>query len=104
MMIRDLDDNVYLTGLKLNYEPKRLNFREDLLKTSDIQMMGCGAKHYIILTKDNNFFCWGNVFKDQSKIENTEGFGLAHGDDLFDHGTIQQLEVKYDIFGALVKH
>ena len=63
MMIRDTDGNVYITGLKLNYEPKRLNFSADLLQTTDIDQMGCGAKHYIILTKDNNYFCWGNVFK-----------------------------------------
>ena len=29
---------------------------------------------------------------------------MYHGDTLFDDGTIEHLEVKYNIFGAIVKH
>jgi alpha-tubulin suppressor-like RCC1 family protein len=29
-------------------------------------MMGCGRKHYIIVTKDNNLMAWGNVLKEKN--------------------------------------
>jgi len=55
------------------------------------------------VTKDNNLLVWGNVFK-EGKTEHTEGFDLYYGDTLFADGKIEQLEVKYSIFGALVKN
>jgi alpha-tubulin suppressor-like RCC1 family protein len=74
-----------------------------VLKEEDVKMIGCGRKHYIIVTKDNNLLVWGNVFK-EGKTEHTEGFDLYYGDTLFADGKIEQLEVKYSIFGALVKN
>jgi len=52
--------------------------------------MGCGKKHYILQTKGNNLFVWGNVFKEFSKDTHTEGFHLIENlDELFDNGKIE---------------
>ena len=65
MLIRDEHNELYQTGLKMNYTPKKLNFDKDLLDVNDIRLLGCGRKHYIIVTKDNNLLTWGNVFKER---------------------------------------
>jgi alpha-tubulin suppressor-like RCC1 family protein len=81
------------------------NFNPELLDINNVRLMGCGRKHYIIVTKDNNLLTWGNVFKEKSNdpSQQTEGFTITYGDSMFDGGQIDQLEVKYSIFGALVK-
>ena len=100
-----MDNNIYQTGLRINYTPKKLSFNKDLLNLDNVRIMGCGRKHYIIVTKDNNILTWGNVFKEKVTDPNllTEGFSFHYGDCLFDGHQIEQLEVKYSIFGALVK-
>jgi hypothetical protein len=67
--------------------------------------MGCGRKHYIVVTKDNNLLTWGNVFKEKTTdpSQQTEGFSFYYGDSMFNGSQISQLEVKYSIFAALVK-
>jgi alpha-tubulin suppressor-like RCC1 family protein len=50
----------------LNYEPKKLNFDKDILDKNNIKLLGCGRKHYVIVTNDNNMLIWGNVIKDES--------------------------------------
>ncbi len=65
--------------------------------------MACGRKHYMLLNEDNQLYVWGNVFKQKSEVQ-SEGFFHFDGDKLFEEGEIKQLEVKYTIFGALVKH
>ena len=53
-------------------------------------MMGCGRKHYIIVTDDDNLLVWGNVLKDKSEL-NSEGFHLHYGEQLFDGGSIKDI-------------
>lgn len=48
----------------MNYEPKQLNFDKDILDINNVKLIGCGGKHYIIVTKDNNLLIWGNVIKE----------------------------------------
>jgi len=66
-------------------------------------MMGCGRRHYILVTKDNNLLVWGGVFKEKVELQ-SEGFSFHYGDSLFEGGKITDLEVRYGIFGALVQH
>jgi len=90
--------------LRINYTPKKFAFNKDLLDINNVRLMGCGRKHYIIVTNDNNLLTWGNVFKEKADpTQQTEGFSFYYGDSLFDGSQIEQLEVKYSIFGALVK-
>jgi alpha-tubulin suppressor-like RCC1 family protein len=42
-----------------------LNFDEDILDKNSIKLLGCGRKHYVIVTNDNNLLIWGNVLKDE---------------------------------------
>lgn len=65
MLIRDTEDRIYKTGLKLDYTPKELNFFPEFPK-EDVVQMACGRKHYVILSKDNHLLVWGNVFKEKA--------------------------------------
>jgi hypothetical protein len=52
MMIRDVNDSIYKTGLKLDYTPKELEFFPEFVK-EDVTQITCGRKHYVILNKNN---------------------------------------------------
>lgn len=90
----------------MNYTPSKYNFDKDFLDLSNIRLMGCGRRHYIMVTNDNNIVAWGNVFKERPSDQShySEGFAYYYGDSLFDDGKITQLEVKNAIFGALIEH
>ena len=90
--------------MKLYYTPNQLNFDTDFLDKSKVDLMACGRKHYVITTTDKKIYSWGPMFKEQKGMENQEGFNVYHSDALFDDGAIEQLEVKYNMFGALVRH
>lgn len=72
-------------------------------------MIACGKHSYAIVTNDNNMLIWGNVIcvgtSQKTKCMGTdiEGFSLYNGYKLFDGGVVKQLEIKYDVFGALVQ-
>lgn len=72
----------------MNYEPKKLNFDKDILDKNNIKLLGCGRKHYVIVTNDNNMLIWGNVIKDESNKQ-SEGYSLYNGDSLFENGAIE---------------
>lgn len=95
---------MYSTGLKMNYTPKQYNFDPEFLDINDVRLIGCGRKHYMIVTNDNNIVVWGNVFKEKPEDVShySEGFSHYFGDSLFDGGQIKSLEVKNSIFGALI--
>ena len=102
MLIKDVKNRIYKTGLKLDYSPKLLNFDDDF-STENITAMGCGRKHYVLLNKDNKLLVWGNVFKEKP-IKESEGFGLYFGDNIFNGGKVVDLSLKYSIYGAIVEH
>ena len=72
MLIRDHNDDLYQVGLRLHYEPKKLNFDEQVLDKSTVKMLACGRKHYIIVTESNDMLIWGNVVNEKSST-NSEG-------------------------------
>ena len=102
MLIQDSSNNVYKTGLRLDYLPKKLNFFDEFNK-DDITELACGRKHYVLVNKDNKLMVWGNVFSEKAQ-SSSDGFSLYFGDTLFDGGKIKHLSMKYGIFGALVEH
>ncbi len=102
MLIQDVNNSIYKTGLKLDYSPKQLQFFDEFNK-EDVKQLMCGRKHYVILNKHNQMMVWGSVFKEKPQKE-SDGFGLYFGDSLFDGGKIRYLSMKYGIFGALVEH
>lgn len=102
MLLQDTEDNIYMTGQKLHYFPSKLNFDPEILKTEDVRIMGCGLKHYILVTKDNNLLTWGQVFSEKSE-KWTEGFSFHYGDSLFEESQVVSLEARYGILGALCK-
>ena len=75
-----------------------------ILDVNKIKLLGCGRKHYIIVTEDNQLAVWGSVFKEKVDIDlQSEGFSLYDGDKLFEGHALEALEVKYGIFGAVVQ-
>lgn len=104
-IIQDLEDDIYMVGQKIQYTPKKLNFDPEILDTKEVDLMACGRKHYVLVTRNNKILVWGDMFKDKvDKFQYSEGFNTYDGNVLFDDGKIKQLDVKYNIFGALVEH
>ena len=104
MMIQDTNNDIYQVGLRLHYEPKKLQFDPAVLDVNSVKMLACGRKHYIVVTDANDLLIWGSVISGDSGNLSSEGYQLHSGEALFDGGSIEQLEVKYSIFGALIKH
>lgn len=88
MLMRDSQNRVYKTGLKLDYTPKLIKFNEDLLPGDKIRQLACGKRHYIVLDADNNLHTIGPVFKDSTE-SNHDGFNVHDGDKLFDGGKVR---------------
>ena len=103
MFVQDVENDLYTVGLKLDYDPKRLDFNSDLFNKDDVKTLACGQRHYMAVTNNNDLAIWGNVLADASDHQD-QGFNLYSGDKYFDDGQIEHLEVKYSIFGAIVKH
>ena len=47
-IMQDTDNNVYMTGLKLNYTPKMITFDKEILDVNDVSQIACGKRGYII--------------------------------------------------------
>eukprot|EP00352_Strombidinopsis_acuminata_P002460 CAMPEP_0176396192 /NCGR_PEP_ID=MMETSP0126-20121128/44032_1 /TAXON_ID=141414 ORGANISM="Strombidinopsis acuminatum, Strain SPMC142" /NCGR_SAMPLE_ID=MMETSP0126 /ASSEMBLY_ACC=CAM_ASM_000229 /LENGTH=56 /DNA_ID=CAMNT_0017769563 /DNA_START=1132 /DNA_END=1302 /DNA_ORIENTATION=+ len=52
---------------------------------------------------NNNIYAYGKLFKDKAQ-EEVEGFSIYDCEDMFNGGELKQLSMKYEVFGALVKH
>ena len=52
MIIMDDNNDIYKTGNKLDYTPKKLEFFDEFDKSSIIKIT-CGRKHYAVLNKNN---------------------------------------------------
>lgn len=92
MIMRDHENNLFKTGNRLDYTPKRINFDDELLNPNKIDKIACGKAHYLVLDTDNNFHVFGKVFKDKG-IGNHAGFSVYDADQLFDGGKIKQLSM-----------
>ena len=90
MFAQDTNDDLYLIGLKLYYDSKKIELKEDMFDKKEISLLACGTRHYMAVTKNNDLAIWGNVLADQSE-HNTEGFNIYSGDQYFDDGQIEQL-------------
>ena len=52
MLIRDAEDRIYKTGLKIDYTPKAIDLPEEFSK-EDITQITCGRRHFVLLNKNN---------------------------------------------------
>ena len=87
MLFRDSKNNIYKTGLKIDYIPKLCKFDSTLLPKEKIVAMQCGRQHYVMLDSDNNIHTIGTVFKDKTE-KSHDGFQVYDGDVLFEGGKI----------------
>lgn len=60
MIILDVDNNVHITGLKLNYTPKLIQFDQSIFPRESVKLIDCGRKHYYVVSKENKMMVWGN--------------------------------------------
>lgn len=102
MMMTDFDGNVFKTGNRLDYIPKKVDWDAELLKGENVDKIACGKKHYMVIDKNNNAHCFGNVFK-ASDIGKHAGFKVYDCEQIFEGGKVDQLAMQYEIFGALVR-
>lgn len=54
MMAIDTDDNVYKTGLKIDYDPSLIKFDKNMLTNDASKKLACGERHYVVLDKLEN--------------------------------------------------
>ena len=54
MMMRDSEDRLYKSGLKLDYDPSLIKFDGDMLAKSAIKKIACGERHYVVLDVSKN--------------------------------------------------
>ena len=102
MLIRDSEDRVFKTGLKIDWSPKMVALNEEKIE-GKIKQMTCGRNHYVLLDSKNQLHVFGKVLKEKAE-EEYDGFGIYDGNDLFDDGEVIDLQMKYETFGALVKN
>ncbi len=65
MMIQDSKNNIYKTGLKLDYSPKLINIFSEEFPKEDVVELACGRRHYVVRNKHNKMMVWGSVFKEK---------------------------------------
>lgn len=58
-------------------------------------------RYYAVLDDENNIHCFGKIFKDKA-TEEYDGFEIFDGEKIFDQGKILDLQMKYEVLGALV--
>lgn len=102
MIVKDSENRVYKTGLKIDYSPKLVALDPEMAADGKIAQLACGTAHYVILDRENNMHCFGKIFKEKP-VEEHDGFGMYDADSIFDGGKILNLSMKYEIFGALIK-
>ena len=104
MLIRDTEDRVFKTGLKIDWNPRMCVLNKDRIE-GKIQMMTSGKNHYTLLDSKNQLHVFGGttILKEKAE-EEYDGFGIYSGYDLFDDGEVIDLSMKYETFGALVKN
>ena len=99
MMAKDSKGRVYKTGLKIDYTPKLINFNKE--RMHHVKSLACGMRYYAVLDDENNIHCFGKIFKDKSS-EQYDGFQIFDGEEIFDKGKILDLQMKYEVLGALI--
>lgn len=52
---------------------------------------------------NNNIYSYGKLFKDKAEDE-IDGFSIYDCEHVFQGGQLEQLSMKYEVFGAVVKH
>lgn len=100
MMAQDTKGRVYKTGLKIDYVPKLIEFNRERMPKAKI--LACGMRYYAVIDYENNIHCFGKIFKDKAK-EEFDGFGIYDAEKIFDQGKVLDLQMKYEVLGALVQ-
>lgn len=63
MIMRDHENNVFKTGNRLDYIPKKIPFDDELLPPAKIDQIASGRSHFSVIDTDHNIHTFGNVFK-----------------------------------------
>lgn len=102
MILKDIEGGIWKTGLKLDYNPRKLKLNSSKGFDVDISTLACGRKHYLLANKSNQLLVWGNVFSGKSEVD-IDGFNMYFGNTLFEKEKWIGLSAKYGIFGAITE-
>lgn len=83
MILKDIEGGIWKTGLKLDYNPRKLKLNSSKGFDVDISTLACGRKHYLLANKSNQLLVWGNVFSGKSEVD-IDGFNMYFGNTLFE--------------------
>ncbi len=53
MLAEDNNNNVYKTGLKIDFSPKLISFDEELMPTDSEKYLACSERQYIVADQTN---------------------------------------------------
>lgn len=98
-MAVDISGRVFKTGMKLDYTPKMIHFNPE--RMHKVKKISCGMRYYAVLDTENNIHCFGKMFKEKA-TEQFDGFGIYDADKLFEGGTVLDLQMRYNVLGALI--
>jgi hypothetical protein len=100
MLASDSKGRVFKTGLKIDYVPKLVQFNRERMQRPKI--LACGMRYYAVLDHENIIHCFGKIFKEKA-TEQFDGFGIYDAEKIFDSGRVLDLQMKYEVLGALVE-
>ena len=105
MIMKDIQNRIFKTGLKIDYTPKLVRFDSNLLTGANIEHIDCGRRHYVVADSDQNLHVHGKIIGSSHDALGThDNFDVYDANKLFDNGRIKQLSMQYEIYGVLVEH
>jgi hypothetical protein len=104
MLAEDMNNNVYKTGLKIDFTPKLISFDEDLMPKDSEKYLACSERQYIVADQTNQkVHATKGVFALKTATQH-EGFFVYETKELFEDGKVEAMSMKYDCFGAIINH
>ena len=106
MLVMDSNDRFFKTGLKIDWAPKMCNVNSERIEDG-VRQLAAGKSHYTILDNKNKLHVYGSqtILKEKAEDEfDHDGFKVFQGEDIFDDGQVLDLQMKYEVLGALVKN
>lgn len=105
MIMKDIQNRIFKTGLKIDYSPKLIHFDSKLLSGDKIEHIDCGRRHYVVADSDRNLHVHGKIIGSSHDVLGThDNFDVYDADKLFDNGKVKQLSMQYEVYGVLVEH
>jgi len=108
MILKGMDDKIYLCGARMYHYPRLKNFSEENWNEEDpvdmnFGLLSAGKKHFTVVNYMNQILTFGDLLGKSRRGDEIEGFTVHDGSDVFDGYRVKQLSAKYGVFGAIVE-